>query len=90
MSNLNETSAGDNNCLIFLGAVLEQMTSVVTGANESEGLLHGGGDVVIGGGNCEFVIGGDAVDGVPGPGTTSEEALDQLERRGVMKDGNSD
>ena len=90
MSNLNETSTEDNNRLIVLGTVMEQMSSVCTGANESEGLLRDGGDVVIGGDESEIVICGDAVDGVPSPGTTSEEPLEQLERRGVMKEGKAD
>ena len=36
------------------------------------------------------MIGGDAVDVVPGPGTTSKEALEQMERRGVVKEGKAD
>ena len=34
-----------------------------------------------------MVICGDAVDGVPSPGATSEEPPEQLERRGVIKEG---
>ena len=73
MSNLNETSTEDNNCLIVLGTVLEQMNSVCTGANKLEGMLRYESDVIIGGDESEIVICGDAVDGVPSLGTTSKE-----------------
>ena len=61
------------------------------GEKKSERISFGeGDDVIIGGSESEMVICGDAVDGVPSPGATSEEPPEQLERRGVMKEGNSD
>ena len=61
------------------------MSSVCAGGNESEGILCDGGDVVIGGGDYELVIGGDAVEGVFGPATTSKEVLEKMDKRGMMK-----
>ena len=63
------------------------MTSACAVGNESEGLLREGDDVIIEGGDCELEIGGDVIDGAGVPGTTSEEALEKIERPGVMKEG---
>ena len=64
------------------------MTSARAGGNESEGSFDcEGDDVIIGGGESEMVICGDAVDGVPSPGATSEAPPEQLEKRGVIKEG---
>ena len=90
MSNLNETSTEEKNRLLVLGTVMEQMSSVCTGSNASEGMLCDGGDVVIGGDESEIVICGDSVDGLPSPGTTSKEPPEKWERRGVMKKGKGD
>ena len=87
MSNFNQTSAEDKNCMKVLGIILEKMTSACAGGNESKVLLCEGDDVIIGGGDCELEICGDGIDWVGVPGTTSKEVPDKIERQGAIKEG---